>query len=199
MIVFTFAERRYPGYMRHQRSKIQILLALLLICSPFQPYSVARAADHRDAPAVDGAGEGDLTDVFAFLDPNDAQRVVFIMGVNPFANPTMPQTYRFSPDYLYQFKVDVDGDYREDFVIQATFAEEADLTQRIEVRVGVPDPSQVGATNKMFTRDPITGALGRILGDDPDIKIFAGLRDDPFVFDGAQFFRILGGDPGFIP
>ena len=102
-------------------SKSLVLLALLLAAVLFVPHSTLYAADHRDAPAVDGAGEGDITDVFAFLDPNDKSRIIVAMGVNPFAVPAATHSYRFSKDYLYQFKIDRSGTYREDFVIQLRF------------------------------------------------------------------------------
>ena len=35
--------------------------------------------------------EGDITDIFAFLDPNDASQLVLIMNVNPFAVPAEAQ------------------------------------------------------------------------------------------------------------
>src|ERR1700726_666995 len=83
------------------------------------------AADHRDAPGVDGAGEGDITDVFAFLDPGNASRMVLAMGVNPFAVPGATPSYRFSPEYLYQFKIDRSGTYNEDLVCQIRFENNA--------------------------------------------------------------------------
>src|SRR5580704_18570174 len=96
-----------------------------------------KAADHRDAPGVDGAGEGDITDVFAFLDPGNSGRLVLAMGVNPFAVPGATPSYRFSPDYLYQFKIDRHGTYKEDFVVQVQF-ENTPTGQRAFVSVGKP-------------------------------------------------------------
>src|SRR6266576_549934 len=93
-------------------------LALLLVGAQLISPLALRAADHRDAPAVDGSGEGDITDVFAFLDPNDRTRMIVAMGVNPFAVPAVTHSYRFSKDFLYQFKIDRTGSFREDFVIQ---------------------------------------------------------------------------------
>ena len=88
-------------------------LSLVLLLIPMTTIP-ARAADHRDAPFVDGAPEGDITDVFAFVDPNDSSRLVLEMGVNSFAVPSAPGTYSFSPDYLYQFKIDSNGNGVED-------------------------------------------------------------------------------------
>ena len=95
-------------------------LSLVLLILPMTIIP-ARAADHRDAPFVDGAPEGDITDVFAFVDPNDSSRLVLAMGVNSFAVPSAPGSYSFSPDYLYQFKIDNNGDGVEDHVVQIKF------------------------------------------------------------------------------
>ena len=152
------------------------------------------AADHRDAPGVDGAGEGDITDVFAFLDPSNSSRLVLAMGVNPFAVPGAGPTYRFSPDYLYQFKIDRSGTYKEDFVVQLRF-ENTPGGQQVFVSADSPDPNTVGAVNQLLVGANVTidGPTGGILGDANGIQVFTGLRDDPFVFDVAQFNRILAG------
>ncbi|HEX6894280.1 MAG TPA: DUF4331 family protein [Bryobacteraceae bacterium] len=152
------------------------------------------AADHRDAPGVDGAGEGDITDVFAFLDPTDASKLVLAMGVNPFAVPGAGPTYRFSPDYLYQFKIDRYGTYKEDFVVQVQF-QNTPTGQQATVNVGSPDPNAIGAVNQplLNPNSSISGPVGGVFGDPNSIQAFTGLRDDPFVFDLAQFNRILAG------
>jgi hypothetical protein len=152
------------------------------------------AADHRDAPGVDGAGEGDITDVFAFLDPGNSGRLVLAMGVNPFAVPGATPSYRFSPDYLYQFKIDRHGTYKEDFVVQVQF-ENTPTGQRVFVSADRPDPNSVGAVNQPLNlpNSHISGASGGMFGDANAIQVFTGLRDDPFVFDLAQFNRILAG------
>ena len=94
------------------RSLTAIALALASFASP-----PAWAADHREAPVVNGAGEGDITDVFAFVDPNNASRVVMMAGVNPFAVPAVQGSYKFSNEFLYQLKVDITGDFIEDLVV----------------------------------------------------------------------------------
>src|SRR5579871_518777 len=112
--------------MRMRKTAGPLLLLATLVCSgAWLCSSPARAADHRDSPVVDGAPEGDITDVFTFLDPNDKSKVVFAMGVNPFAVPAEAVNYRFSTGFLYQFKVDTTGDYLEDYSIQVTFKDAA--------------------------------------------------------------------------
>src|ERR1700693_2897 len=153
-----------------------------------------KAADHRDAPGVDGAGEGDITDVFAFLDPGNAGRMVLAMGVNPFAVPGATPSYRFSPEYLYQFKIDRSGSYTEDFVFQIRF-ENTSTGQKAFVNVGNPGTA-VGAINQLLIspNSSVNGTVGTTFGSSSSIQVFTGLRDDPFVFDLAQFNRILAGE-----
>jgi hypothetical protein len=59
------------------------------------------------------------------------------------------------------------------------------------VHVGAPDPGYVGASNLWLENAPsqIETPTGQIYSNPPDIQVFTGLRDDPFVLDG-QFFRI---------
>ena len=78
-------------------------------------------SDHREAPTVDGLPEGDITDVYSFVDPVNSAMVDFILNVNPFASPAESASYAFSPDLLYQIKIDNTGDYVEDQVIQIKF------------------------------------------------------------------------------
>lgn len=169
-----------------------VLLAALFCSAAWFSSSPARAADHRDAPVVDGNGEGDITDVFAFLDPNDRTRVVFAMGVNPFAVPALNQSYRFSTGFLYQFKIDSTGDYVEDYSVQVTFRDTA-AGQAVHVRVGSTDPGSAGAVNTVMNDAAInvSGPVNTVLSGG-GVQVYAGLRDDPFVLDG-QFFRIVAG------
>lgn len=150
------------------------------------------AADHRDAPFVDGVPEGDITDLYVFTDPNDSTRVVMIMNVNPFSVPAEASSYSLSPDLLYQFKIDTDGDAREDLVIQVV-ANVAGQGQILQV-FGPDRPDRTGARNHLLHGQPSAqGTFGTIFGSATGVQAFVGMRDDPFVFDVGQFFRILNG------
>ena len=171
------------------KSPIALTLAFAMLQAPS-----IHAADHRDAPAVDGASEGDITDVFAFLDPKNPGQLIFAMGVNPVAVPALTHSYRFSPDFLYQFKVDRSGNFREDFVIQVRFTNNPDGTQVAHVRVGIPNAAYVGTSNLEIddAQSRFDIPVGQTAGKVGDLQVFTGLRDDPFVIDG-QFFRIIAG------
>ncbi|MGH9661137.1 MAG: DUF4331 family protein [Bryobacteraceae bacterium] len=166
------------------------VIALLCVLSLATP--AARAADHREAPAVSGAGEGDIGDVFAFVDPNKSTHAVLMIGVNPFAVPAIQGGYKFSNEFLYQVKVDNNGDYKEDLVVQFWFAG-LPPAQQFRMRIAVPDPLLVGAINRGADGGAfVEGPVGRVV-DFGDYEVYTGTRDDPFVVDIGQLNRILGG------
>jgi hypothetical protein len=178
--------------------KLSRKLAVLLLILPLVlalGSLVSRAADHKDSPTADGAPEGDITDFFAFLDPNDATQLVLIMDVNPFSVPAETSSYRFSTNFLYQFKIANDGVAREDFVIQAIFKNDTTCASGQSVSLfGPTRPRIKGATNVVVQeRAALSGCTSSTLTSSSGLKVFTGLRDDPFVFDIGQFFRITSG------
>jgi hypothetical protein len=147
-------------------------------------------ADHRDGSIAIIDPSADLADVYAFLNPADPTRVVLALTVNPFQAPGNGQY--FSPDVLYQFKIDNtnkagDGlDAIEDLVIQVQFSKASD-DQTFSL-VGPVKPKKTGTLNSEIKlakgQSPITGpADGTVTTDSTGIKVFAGLREDPFFFD----------------
>ena len=63
------------------------------------------------------------------------------------------------------------------------------------MRVGTPDPTNVGASNVWLANAPsqFDVTVGTAFGVPSDIQVFTGLRDDPFVLDG-QYFRIVASE-----
>ena len=178
---------------------LTVLLALLVV----SPSTVrVRGADHREAPLISEDPAADIPDVFAFLNPNDPTKVVFALDVNPFAVPGVRSSYSFSNDVLYQIKIDNTGNAEESLVIQARFegyesfrdprCATAPGGQFVTV-LGPARPRKTGAVNDELRGAPVvTGCTNQVITG-PGIRVFAGLRDDPFVTDPAQLNRILGG------
>lgn len=71
----------------------------------------ADASSHREAPLISEDPAADLTDVYAFVSPEDTSTLTLVANVNPFESPAGgPNFYRFADDVLYQLNVDSDGD-----------------------------------------------------------------------------------------
>src|SRR5919199_2857060 len=141
------------------------------------------AADHLDGPMVMTDGRLDINDVYAFQSPATAANTVLIMTTNPLAGAQSPTT--FHPDGLYDFKIDTNGDAKEDITYSVDFGA-PDAAGRQTVTVS-RNGTQVGSG--------MTGADVALNGGG---KLRAGMYDDPFFFDLAAFRNNLMFCPGGV-
>lgn len=153
------------------------LLAAALAAGP------AWAADHIDAPFTTANPNSDINDLYAFTPTPDT--VAFVMTVVPFSDSAT----RLNPDYLYQFKLDTNGDAVEDQVIQV-IASGTGANQRYFVN-GPVTPNVLGATGNTIRLDNALSARFGQTTTDGTRTAFVGLRDDPFFFDLARFGEII--------
>ena len=168
----------------------------------------ATAADHLDAPGItpppggDGVGT-DLTDIYAFQSPADAQKTVLIMNVNGLASAAgighgpgpdrafgtkVPQVTGNS-NVSYNFRVDSNGDAVADRTIRVRFNKPGtDGSQHM--RVDILDASG----NELLDFAGNSTGFGKtpVVNNGPSgTKFFAGRRDDPFFFDLIGFLNVL--------
>ena len=126
------------------------------------------------------------------MPPRGASSSSWIPG--PFSRPLQrqdPAQASFDPNVLYQFKIDNNGDAKEDKVIQVTFTGDGS-NQQVQVRGPVAPPVQGPMENEVADVTPaVSGALNTTLGDGNGIQVFAGPRDDPFFIDLEAAFCIL--------
>lgn len=142
--------------------------------------ATARAADHLDAPALDGMGQVDVNDLYAFQSPNNADNTVLIMTVNPFAGVVSPT--EFGTDVDYEIQVDNNGDAMADLTFRATFAGSG-ANQTISL---ARDGTALGS-----------GDVGQSVAVAGGGMVHAGIFDDPFFFDLVGFndgFNFTGDD-----
>ncbi|MCI0433548.1 MAG: DUF4331 domain-containing protein [Gemmatimonadetes bacterium] len=156
----------------------------------------AGAADHRDSVALTADTKADIADVYSFRSPANPNHVVLVMTVDGLIPPSETGMHFFDPDVLYQWKIDNNGDAREDLVIQAR-AVGSGPGQQMRFR-GPAAPSLRGAESVLLSgrdvgRVTVSRSFEPIISTDAGISVFAGLRDDPFFFDLAQFRAILAG------
>ena len=149
----------------------------------------AYASDHADTPQTAAAPGTDLTDVYIFPSPSNANNVVLVMNVNPLITPSTKNSTYLDPNVLYQFKIDNNHDGREDRVIQV-WAEGTGPTQQIRV-AGPALPASVGTSNGKLQPYATAGTFGSIFSPSAGIQAYAGVREDPFFFDLEQFFTIF--------
>ena len=84
--------------------------------------SQVKASSHREAPAISEDPVADLTDVYAFVSPDNASTTTLVMNVNPFETAAGgPNFHRFGDDVLYEFNIDNNGDAVADVKYQFRF------------------------------------------------------------------------------
>jgi hypothetical protein len=153
--------------------KNKVLTTGLLAPLLFVPF-LGHAADHVDSPAAISEPTADLTDVFAWMDA-DAEKVNLIANVAPFAEAGMI----FSDAVQYVFHVGSSMGYGE---AQTETQILCQFTAPPEVECWVGDDEYVAG-------DP--SAAGGIESESGAVKVFAGLRDDPFFFELVGFKAVV--------
>src|SRR6266436_1769826 len=147
----------------------------------------------------------DLTDLYAFPSPDEADKSILIMNVHPSAvvNPPGSTTCEpFAPEALYELKIDTNGDAVADIAYRVRFSSSADGLQTATVRrvegaqaaeTGDSGPVMIEAAPVSTGRDARVTEAGRY-------RFFAGWRSDPFFFDtrGALNDLQFTGDDFFI-
>ncbi len=146
---------------------------------------VAFAADHMDSPAAGKDPAADITDTFTWMDGGN---LVMVMDVVPFATTTS----KFSDAVKYVFHTQSGAAYGQlknpERDVICTF----DAAQKISCWAG--------------NQEYITGDASQTSGlasQDGKLKVFAGLRDDPFFFNLTGFNNTVAtveaAAPGLTP
>jgi len=129
---------------------------------------LARSADHLDGPAVKADPSADINDLYTWMDGNNA---VFALTVHPAA----PATAKFSDATLYVIHTTSAASFGAagtDTDIVCSF----DAAQTAQCWVGADEY----ATGNAGAGTGIASASGKL-------KVFAGVRKDPFFFNLAGF------------
>jgi hypothetical protein len=130
----------------------------------------------------------DFTDLYAFPKPGETGKSILVMNVHPSAvvNPPGPTTAEpFSPEALYELRIDTDGDAVADITFGVRFSSREDGSQTATLRrlegaraVGRGDSGQVIIEAAAVS----TGRNARVT-EAGGYRFFAGWRSDPFFFD----------------
>lgn len=152
-----------------------------------------RSSDHQDTYnlATRANTSADITDVYVFPAPDNANNVVFAMDVTPLILPGQGTSKFFDPTLLWQFKISHQSSGAEDQVIQIT-ASGTGSSQKLTL-YGPAAPNEVGTSNTVLSKT--TGSIAYNSSgtfNNGAVQFFAGPRSDPFFFDLFAFFTFLG-------
>lgn len=155
-------------------SRVLALLGVLAACAGVVGYSAsALSADHQDAPATRASPTADIDDVYSWM---DGSNVVLAMTVYPAA----PTGALFDDRVQYVFHTSSGqafGTTSTYVDVIATF----DAAQKLSLWVGPTEYLTGDASNPAG----LTSLDGKV-------KVFAGLRADPFFFNLDGFKNTVG-------
>lgn len=133
-------------------------------------------ADHRDSPLNQANPTADINDVYAFRSSENASNLVVAISVNPLIVPADNATRGvFDPRVQYQVHVDGNGDLVDDAMLNIRKTSQGD--NLIIEGLGAPITAAI----------TLPGAASPVITNVGGVKVFAGLRDDPFFFDLTGF------------
>lgn len=152
-------------------------------------------SDHVDTAEVELSPTLDLNDIYV-MPGSTADRIVLVMNVASPTNALGRNVRGLDPNALYMFKVDNNGDAREDLVLQIMVDEMTNGTQRVNVLgPAAPVPARGDTTGMIMglVRSPVSAnnAFGQNFTTANGMQVFVGQREDPFYIDFEQFVRIV--------
>ena len=130
----------------------------------------------------------DLIDLYALPMPGNANESIFIMNVRPGVgiSPSGPTRIDpFSPEAIYELKIDTDGDAVANIAYRVRFTPSAGGAQAATLyRVEGADAAGTGeGGHVIFSHAPVSTGGDALVTDAGDYRFFAGRRSDRFLFD----------------
>ena len=175
---------------------------------------VGTAASHREAPAIAADPLADNTDTYAFVSPDDADKVTLIANWLPFEEPAGgPNFYYFDPEARYYIHVDNDGDAKPDISYRWTFKSKYETKDTFLYNTGPVNSLDDATLNfkQTYKLDEIKGGNTKTLVSngkvapshvgDASMPNYAALRDEAILGLKGEEGRTFAGqadDPFFL-
>jgi hypothetical protein len=138
----------------------------------------------------------DLTDLFVFTSPEDPDKTVLIINVNPYttgmsAMPPFLMKPEFHPDGIYRINIDTDGDAQADAAFTFVFSELKDGQQTGTVYFATGSDAQLPEPAGEVIASSVE--VGFDASAEPiqagPVRLFVGVRSDPFFADADGSFH----------
>jgi len=159
---------------------------------PPLPATRTSASDHIDSPIITQDRGSDLTDTFAFLDPNDNSKVVLIMSTQGFVvSGEHFGMAIFDHNIRYRFEIENTGDAKPDTFVDVYYSPGLGRvtlqTATIELPNGKKFTAPTTVSNQEYKAPPPTITTDPATG----VTFFAGNADDPFFLDDTGANRMI--------
>lgn len=166
-------------------------IAIMILLTPF--VAQLRASDHIDSPSITQDRGSDLTDTYAFLDPNDNEQVVLIMSTQGFiVSGEHFGMAIFDHNIRYRFEIENTGDAKPDVFVDVTYSPGLGREKTQMATITLPGGKSFTAPTTMATQEYKAPEMVVTTDKDTGAKFFGGVADDPFFLDDTGANRLVG-------
>jgi len=171
---------------------ITALVGTAALAIHFIPTSRPNASDHIDSPTIAQDRGSDLTDTWAFLDPNDNSQVVLVMSTQGFIvsgeHFGMPI---FDHNIRYRFEIENTGDARPDRFVDVTYSRGLGRQMNQTATIRLPNGRTFTAPTTISTQEYRPPAPVVTTDRRTGVTFFGGNADDPFFLDDTGANRLV--------
>ena len=180
--------------MNCTKNKKMALAALALTATlaiQLMPPTRTSASDHIDSPSITQDRGSDLTDTYAFLDPNDNSKVVLIMSTQGFVvSGEHFGMAIFDHNIRYRFEIENTGDAKPDTFVDVLYSKGLGRTMNQTATIELPGDKKFTAPTTPSDQEYKAPEFVITNNQENGAAFYAGVADDPFFLDdtGANRF-----------
>ena len=127
-------------------------IASMILLAPFA--APLLASDHIDSPSITHDRSSDLTDTYAFLDPNDNSQVVLIMSTQGFVvSGEHFGMAIFDHNLRYRFEIENTGDAKPDAFVDVVYSKGLGREETQTATITLPGGKTFTAATTMATQE----------------------------------------------
>ncbi len=168
-----------------------IALSLCLAAQTIPP-TRTNASDHIDSPVITHDRSSDLTDTFAFLDPNDNSKVVLIMSTQGFVvSGEHFGMAIFDSNIRYRFEIENTDDAKPNAFVDVTYSKGLGRVTPQTATIELPNGKKFTALTTVSDQE--YKAPPPVITTDPasGVTFYGGNADDPFFLDDTGANRMI--------
>ncbi len=186
--IMTNPQEKHPSPCPARFCSLAACSVLALLC-----VTRVSASDHIDSPSITQDRGSDLTDTYAFLDPNDNTQVVLIMSTQGFVvSGEHFGMCIFDHNIRYRFEIENTGDAKPDLFIDVSYSKGLGREKTQTATIDLPGDHKFTAETTKGTQDAKAPEMDITTDEEMGAKFFAGPADDPFFLDDTGANRLVG-------
>jgi hypothetical protein len=177
---------------RNKKLAFGALALLLALAVQTIPPTRSLASDHIDSPIITHDRSSDVTDTYAFLDPNDNSKVVLIMSTQGFVvSGEHFGMAIFDHNIRYRFEVENTGDAKPDAFVDVYYSKGLGRVTPQTATIELPGGKKFTAPTTVSDQEYKAPEFVITNNNENNAAFYAGVADDPFFLDDTGTNRMV--------